>query len=82
MDHIAKLDELLKLVQNTSDIRARSELYKLYRNCRLITTEMSKEEVNCRRIRHTTARYLELEQQLNQSIKVFEEWVFFSKLLY
>lgn len=82
MDYNVKLDQLLTLVNDTKDIRARSELYKLYRNCRQITTEMSKEEVNCRRIKHITARYLELEKQLNQSIKIFEEWLFFSKLLY
>ena len=82
MDYNARLDELLSIVSKTPDMRARSELYKLYRNCKNLYTELNREEVECRRLRKTTAKYSEIEQKLNESITNFEHWLSFSALLY
>ena len=82
MDYEAKLAELRESINSTADIRARSELYALYRNCRITWEEMSKEMVECRRRKKLTQKYTELETQLNERIDNFEQWITFAKLLY
>ena len=82
MDYEAKLTELRTTIAATADMRARSELYALYRNCRIVCDEMSKEEVECRRRKKVTQKYKDLEVQLQERIANFEQWITFSKLLY
>ena len=81
-DSKTKLGELFKVVQTTSDIRARSELYKFYMNCKHAAIELSKEEVECRRLKKVTPKYTDLQAELEESIKVFEHWVILAKLMY
>jgi hypothetical protein len=76
-----KLSSLLVIVGETSSIGTRSDLYKIYSNCRKIYTELDRESVECRRLRHKTAKYESLEQKLNESIQELEQWVTFSRLL-
>lgn len=73
---------LLAVVSSTKDIRARSDLYKMYQNCKKIYTELDQESVECRRMKRTTLRYTELEQKLNESITEFEQWITYAALLY
>ena len=54
----------------------------MYQNCKNIFTEMSKEDVECRRLKKTTVKYRELEQKLNESIQEFEQWITFATLIY
>lgn len=82
MDYNNRLEELLAVINKTPDIRARSQLFKLYRNCRAMYTELNREEVECRRLHKVTAKYSEIERKLNESITNFEHWVSFSALLY
>jgi hypothetical protein len=77
-----KLDHLLTVISSTKDIRARSDLYKVYTNCRNIYTELDRESVECRRQKRITLRYTELEQKLNLSIQEFEQWITYASLLY
>jgi len=79
---IARLEELFNVVKSTTDMRARSELFKMYRNCRKIADDLSRESVECKRLRQVTPKYTDLLLQLNNSIQDFEHWVIFSKLLY
>ena len=79
---IARLEELFSVVKSTTDMRARSELFKMYRNCRKIADELSRESVECKRLRQVTPKYTDLLLQLDNSIQDFEHWVIFSKLLY
>jgi histone H3/H4 len=81
-DFSNKLADLFIVISSTKDIRARSDLFKMYQNCKKIYTELSKEAVECRRTHRKTVKYLELEQKLNESITEFEQWITFSKLLY
>lgn len=81
-DYTATLQHLLTIVSNTKDIRARSDLYKMYQNCKNIYIELDKETVECRRLKRNTLRYTELEQKLNESIQEFEQWITFASLLY
>jgi hypothetical protein len=82
MEQLVKLENLFNAIQETSDIRAKSQLFKMYRNCRKIATELSIELVECRRIKRPTARAQTLENELDLAINHLEQWVFFSKLLY
>jgi len=79
---IARLEEFFNVVKSTTDMRARSELFKMYRNCRKIADDLSRESVECKRLRQVTPKYTDLLLQLNNSIQDFEHWVIFSKLLY
>lgn len=79
---MAKLDELFNVVKSTTDMRAKSELFKMYRNCRKIADDLNRESVECKRLKHITAKYTDLLLQLNNSVQDFEQWVVFSKLLY
>jgi len=82
MDYESKLEELLLLVRTTKDMRARSQLFKMYTNCKSVYTEMSKELVECRRYQKVTHKYTELEQKLQENITNFEQWAMFATLLY
>ena len=82
MDYESKLEELLLLVRTTKDMRARSQLFKMYANCKAVHTEMSKELVECRRYQKVTHKYTELEQKLQENITNFEQWAMFAALLY
>ena len=78
----AKLTRLLAIVTSTKDIRAKSDLFKLYTNCKNVYVEMDKESVECRRLHRIIVKYTELEQKLNKSITEFEQWITFATLLY
>jgi hypothetical protein len=82
VEYSTKLDELFRLVQTTSDIRAKSQLYKMYQNCKTLINELSKESVECRRLRQSTAKYSKIESEIKEAVDTFEQWVTFSKLLY
>lgn len=77
-----RLIRCLAIVSSTKDIRAKSDLYKIYSNCRNLYTELDRELVECRRLKHTTAKYQSIEQKLNESITEFEQWITFAALLY
>ena len=81
-DFSNKLADLFIVVSNTKDMRARSDLFKMYKNCKKIYTDLSKEAVECRRLKRKTVKYTELEQKLNESIQEFEQWISFAALLY
>lgn len=81
-EHGKTLARLLAVVSSTKDIRARSDLFKMYHNCKDIYTEMSRESVECRRLKRNTLRYTELEQKFNESITEFEQWITYAALLY
>lgn len=81
-EYTSKLASLLTVVNQTTDIQARGQLYKLYNNCRTQFNELSKESVECRRMKKITTKYTEIEKQLQECIHNFEQWTFFAKLIY
>jgi len=81
-NYAMKLTRLLAVVSSTNDIRARSDLFKIYTNCKAIYVELDKESVECRRTKRTTVKYTELEQKLNESITEFEQWITYAALIY
>ena len=77
-----KLVELHNDVRSTSNMSAKHDLSKLWKNCMNIYTEMDKEMVNCRRHSKITAHYTELETRLLRAIEQVDQMITFSKLLY
>ena len=82
MDYEQILNERLEQLINLKDMRARSQLWKVYKNCKDIYTKMSKEAVECRRKKHVSIKYTELEKELNESINVFDQWMIMATLMY
>jgi hypothetical protein len=81
-EQVARLNELFNVVKSTTDMRAKSQLFKMYQNCRRIADDLSRESVECKRLKRVTPKYTDLLLQLDDSVKNFENWVTFSKLLY
>jgi hypothetical protein len=77
-----RLDQCLNAVNKTSDIRARSALWKMYTNVRKTWVEMDQEMVQCRRAKRLTPKYKELESKLTTYIAEFEQWLTMAALLY
>jgi len=82
LNYSKRLMRCFAIVSSTSDIRAKSDLFKIYTNCKNIYTELDRESVECRRLKRTTVKYTELEQKLDKSINEFEMWITFSRLKY
>lgn len=82
MDYAAKLHDLFKIVTQTGDMRARSELFKMYQNCKRIYIQLDTAQIECRKRGKKTTEYETIEQNLNESIKEFERWITFAGLLY
>ena len=80
--HHNKLSALLKLCSGTGDMRARSTLFKFYKNCKEIYAEMDKEMVNCRRLGKVTLKYTELETKYIESINTFDQWTVMATLMF
>ena len=69
-----RLDQCLVLLQNTTDMRAKSSLWKFYNNIRITWVELDKEMVECRRRKKVTQKYTSLEAQFNEYVNHFEQW--------
>jgi len=80
--HRDELDVLLTFLQNTTDMRAKSTLWKFYNNTRLLWVELDKEMIQCRRRGKLTQKYTDLEAKYAECIKVFEQWTVMATLLY
>jgi hypothetical protein len=77
-----RLTGVLTVLQKTEDIRAKSALWKFYNNTRLVWTELDKEMINCRRRSTVTLKYTELEEEFNETIRIFEQWAIMASLIY
>ena len=82
MDRQLRLDELLALIGRTDDMRARSQMMKIYWNCKQVHDNISRESVECRRLQKITPKYTELEQKFEEYTSELEQWATFAKLLY
>lgn len=77
----AKLQECFVQLQ-AMDIVPKSKMFKFYKNASHAFNEMDREFVECRRLKHITARYETLEQQYYECITVFEQWAIMATLMY
>lgn len=58
-----------------------NDLKKIWKNCSQIWTEMSKEEIECRRLNKSTIRFKELEANLEEGLQLLEQYLTFATLL-
>jgi hypothetical protein len=77
-----KLDECLTALHNTHDIRAKSTMFKFYKNCRITWIFLDQEMVNCRRLKKVTLKYKELEAEFLEHVHNFEQWHLMASLMY
>ena len=57
------------------------DLKRMWRACKDLLTEISKEEVTCRRLGKDTPKKLELIEKLNESVNTLEQYLMFATLL-
>jgi len=57
------------------------EMFKVSRNIGLMVTELSKEEINCRRQQKQTRQHKELVDKINEEIANYERMITFAVLL-
>ena len=77
-----KLDECLTLIHNTKDMRARSTMFKFYKNCRITWVFLDKEFVECRRLRRVTPKYTDLVKDFEEHVHNFHQWQVMAMLMY
>lgn len=63
-------------------IVTKSKMWKFYRNVSKAWVLLDQEFVECRRVRRITPKYHDLQQNLNECIKVFEQWCVMAALMY
>jgi len=78
----ARLDACLTAMQNIRDIRAKSTMFRFYKNCRNTWVLLDEELVNCRRQRRVTLKYTELEAEFLEHVHTFEQWLLMATLMY
>lgn len=76
-----KLEECLGMLSQF-DIRAKSALWKFYNNCRKLWTELDKEMVYCRRRGKLSEKYLSLQNEFEECVNVYKQWVTMAALSY
>ena len=57
------------------------DLKRIYTNCRRIQTEISKEDVICRRFGKDSPKMLDLREELVQAVNNLEQYLVFATLL-
>lgn len=77
-----RLNECLETLKNFKDMRARSQLWAFYNNCRKVWTKMDNEFIKCRRLKRLTERYTDLEREFNETIVAFGQWSTIAALSY
>lgn len=57
------------------------DLKRMWRVCKDIITEISREDVTCRRLGKDTPKKLELIQKLEESVNTLDQYLMFATLL-
>lgn len=58
-----------------------TDLKKIWKNCHNIQREISKEEINCRKLGKNTVQYKELDDKLLQTLETLEQYIVLATLL-
>jgi hypothetical protein len=69
-----KLDQI-KVSINNSPCEARVDLMTMWKHCETLVDHLSKELVECRRLKKKTSSYLDLENKANTSIENLEVYI-------
>ena len=74
-------DTFFQIIRLPMDAEKINDLKKIWKNCRNLWVEMSKEDVNCRRTSRKTPHYLDLETELKNGLDLLEQYLTFATLL-
>lgn len=80
LDYQKRLNELEQKIANISVKKVKFDLQLMTHNSRDLLTELSKEEVEVRRLRKVTIRYSELTEQLDRALKDLDNFITFAML--
>lgn len=80
-DQIQKYRDLEAKIRDIDNYELSKDLLKLARSCENYITEISKEQVNCRRLRHTTVKMQELADRLTECVNNLEQYILFAYLV-
>ena len=58
-----------------------TDLKKIWKNCHDIQREISKEEINCRKLGKNTVQYKELNDKLLETLATLEQYIVLATLL-
>ena len=82
MDIKRRLDEtFFQIIRLPMDQDKINDLKKIWKNCSVVWQDMSREDVNCRRVGKKTVKYLELETNLKEGLHLLETYLTFATLL-
>lgn len=74
-------DAFFQIIRLPLDPQKVNDLKKFWKNCSRIWADMSKEEVECRRLNRSTIHYKELEAELKTALELLEQYLTFATLL-
>ena len=78
LERINRVESQISLIKNKVAYR---DLRQMLSSVDKVVTEISKESVECRRMKKTTIKYTELTEQVNQMLANLEQHVTFAALL-
>ena len=72
------LERQIRLIENYATVK---DLLKFARSCENVIGDISREQVNCRRMHRDSPRLLELHQQLCENLTTLEQYLLMAHLL-
>jgi len=74
-------DTFFNIVRLPMDVEKVRDLKKIWKNCSETWADMSREDINCRRLGKKTPHYLDLEKQVLEGLELLEQYLTFASLL-
>ncbi len=59
---------------------AAQDLQKICKNIQLLVSQLSKEEIKCRKLKRQTSKHIETVEEINKQIDFFEQLITFAAL--
>lgn len=77
-----ELDKCLTTLQQTTNMVAKSTLWKFYNNLRLAWVALDTEMIECRRTKKVTLKYKEIDAEFASHYTNFEQWHIMAALMH
>ena len=80
LEYLKRLQDLDVKIRQVSNPRSRIDLTALSENPRQLLSELSREEVEVRRIHRNTIKYTQLQEDLDRALSDLENFITFALL--
>ena len=80
LEYLKRLQELDAKIRRVNNARSRIDLTALSENPRKLVSELSREEVEIRRIHRPTIKYTQLQEDLDRALSDLENFITFALL--